>query len=73
MTTDQDLPPVSLDWLYLLLWLVFCGVGVGAVFAIAMGTTSYLLWAHSFEILAWLIHVRDFIEAMTWTSASLYY
>jgi hypothetical protein len=69
MTTDQDLPPVSLDWLYVLLWVLACIVFYGLTTAV----TSYVLWTNSDQILSWLLSMRDFIESMTWTSPFLFY
>lgn len=69
MTTDQDLPPVSPDWLYALLWVLACIV----FYVLTTAATSYVLWTNSDQILSWLLSLRDFIEAMTWTSPFLFY
>lgn len=69
MTTDRDLPPITLDWLYLLLWVLACVV----FYAASTAVTSYVLWTNSDQILSWLLSMRDFIESMTWTSPFLFY
>lgn len=68
-TAERDVPPITLDWLYALLWLLACVV----FYALSTAATSYVLWKNSGQILSWLMSVRDFIEAMTWTSPFLFY
>lgn len=59
---SQDRPPIDLNWLYTLVWLVFCGIGVGFVAGIVASIPA-----------EWFTASRDFIEAMTWTSPFLFY
>lgn len=65
----QDLQPINLDWLYVLLWVLACIVFYGLTTA----ATSYVLWTNSDQILSWLLSMREFIESMTWTSPFLFY
>lgn len=69
MTAERDDPLITPDWFYVLMWLLACAV----FYVVTTAATSYVLWTHSGQILSWLLSLRDFIEAMTWTSPFLFY
>lgn len=61
MTTPQDRPPVDPEWLYTLIWLLFCAVGTGAIAGLIASLPA-----------DWLIAASDAIDHLIYTVRNLY-
>lgn len=69
MTAERDDPLITPDWFYVLIRLIVWIF----VFAVCMGVTSYFVFTNHYGIRAVVVQLRDFIEAMSWTSPFLFY